>query len=273
MPGRAGGQLVLFQKHAVGPAGLGQMVERGDADRAAADDDHARRRRKLRHSVLPQFTFEPAPQPSPVIRYSSIDRRRNHPDDDRRLAARDFASGTACRRSGSCRPRRGGARRRRSRCRTRRTRHSRLPRSAASPRSSAPRRARRSERSISKLPPRSGDRSSSTRPVSLVPSVRRRPARTITPRSALVGHVMAEEQADRHAEQLGEGAQIAERRRRQAALDLADPADRAAELQRDLRQASARAPCAARECRGQQRVAPVPDDCSAVAARAICVDS
>ena len=45
-----------------------------------------------------------------------------------------------------------------------------------------------------------------------------------------LGHVVAEEQADRHAEQLGEGAQIAQRGHRQAALDLADPADRAAQL-------------------------------------------
>ena len=43
VPGRAGGQLVLFEQHAVGPAGLRQMIERGDADRAAADDDHAGR--------------------------------------------------------------------------------------------------------------------------------------------------------------------------------------------------------------------------------------
>jgi len=28
MPGRAGGQLVLFQKHAVGPARLAEMIER-----------------------------------------------------------------------------------------------------------------------------------------------------------------------------------------------------------------------------------------------------
>ena len=47
---------------------------------------------------------------------------------------------------------------------------------------------------------------------------------------------MAEEQADRDAEQLGEGAEIAERRYRQAALYLADPADRAAELQTDFGQ-------------------------------------
>ena len=47
---------------------------------------------------------------------------------------------------------------------------------------------------------------------------------------------MAEEQADRHAEQVGEGPEVAERRDRQAALDLADPADGAAELQGDLGQ-------------------------------------
>lgn len=47
-------------------------------------------------------------------------------------------------------------------------------------------------------------------------------------------HVMAEEQADRHAEQFGKCSEITERRRRQATLDLADPADRTAKLQADL---------------------------------------
>ena len=41
MPGGAGGQFVLFEQHAVGPAGFRKVIERGDADRAAADDDRA----------------------------------------------------------------------------------------------------------------------------------------------------------------------------------------------------------------------------------------
>ena len=42
VPGRAGGQLLALDQHHVRPALLGQMIERRDADRAAADHHHAR---------------------------------------------------------------------------------------------------------------------------------------------------------------------------------------------------------------------------------------
>ena len=41
MPGRAGGQLLALDQHDVGPALLGEVIERRDADDAAADDDRA----------------------------------------------------------------------------------------------------------------------------------------------------------------------------------------------------------------------------------------
>ena len=41
MPGRAGGQLLALDQDDIGPALLGQVVERRDADHAAADDDRA----------------------------------------------------------------------------------------------------------------------------------------------------------------------------------------------------------------------------------------
>lgn len=50
MPGGARCQLVLLQKHAIGPSRLGQMIQRRDADRPAADDDDPRRRWKFRHA-------------------------------------------------------------------------------------------------------------------------------------------------------------------------------------------------------------------------------
>ncbi|MNT86746.1 hypothetical protein D3C72_2270700 [compost metagenome] len=55
MPGRSRRQLVLFQKHAVGPAGLGKMVERGSADRPPTDDHDPRVRRQIRHALFPRF--------------------------------------------------------------------------------------------------------------------------------------------------------------------------------------------------------------------------
>ena len=57
MPGRARGQLVLFEKQTVGPAGLGQMIEHGAPDRAAANDDDPRRRRQIGHAVLPDIAI------------------------------------------------------------------------------------------------------------------------------------------------------------------------------------------------------------------------
>jgi hypothetical protein len=42
VPGGASGQLVALEQHDVAPAGLGQMVGDGAADRASADDDRAR---------------------------------------------------------------------------------------------------------------------------------------------------------------------------------------------------------------------------------------
>ena len=59
MPGRSGGQLVLLQQHRIRPPGLRQMIERRDAHRPAADDDHPRLPRKIRHvpppQILPQY--------------------------------------------------------------------------------------------------------------------------------------------------------------------------------------------------------------------------
>ena len=52
VPGGAGGQLVLFQQQAVGPAGLGEVVQAGHADSAAADDDHAGLGWEIGHGVL-----------------------------------------------------------------------------------------------------------------------------------------------------------------------------------------------------------------------------
>ena len=42
MPGRAGGQLLLLDQHAIAPAALGQVVEQRDAHRPAADDQNTR---------------------------------------------------------------------------------------------------------------------------------------------------------------------------------------------------------------------------------------
>ena len=42
MPGRARGQLLALDQHDVGPALLGKMIERRDADHAAADHHRAR---------------------------------------------------------------------------------------------------------------------------------------------------------------------------------------------------------------------------------------
>ena len=54
VPGRAGGQLVHLQQQAVGPAHLGQMIERAAPDSPAPDDDHAR---VIGHECLPVFLF------------------------------------------------------------------------------------------------------------------------------------------------------------------------------------------------------------------------
>ena len=53
MPGGPGGQLVLFQQDAVGPTGLGQMVERRGADDTAADNDHTGRAGQISHIESP----------------------------------------------------------------------------------------------------------------------------------------------------------------------------------------------------------------------------
>jgi hypothetical protein len=42
VPGRAGGQLGLFQQHDVAPALMGEMIGEPAAHDAAADDDDAR---------------------------------------------------------------------------------------------------------------------------------------------------------------------------------------------------------------------------------------
>ena len=42
VPRRAGGQLLAFEQHDVGPAGLGEVVEHAGADDTAADDDDLR---------------------------------------------------------------------------------------------------------------------------------------------------------------------------------------------------------------------------------------
>ena len=52
VPGRARGQLVLFQQHAIGPALERQMVEAGSADGAAADDDDTRCRGQVGHGCI-----------------------------------------------------------------------------------------------------------------------------------------------------------------------------------------------------------------------------
>ena len=52
VPGRARGQLVLFQQHAIGPALERQMVEAGSADGAAADDDDTRCRWQVGHGCI-----------------------------------------------------------------------------------------------------------------------------------------------------------------------------------------------------------------------------
>ena len=61
MPGRARGQLVLFEQHAVGEASLGQMVEGGDADRAATDDHHCRLPRELAHAASTPLQLDEYP--------------------------------------------------------------------------------------------------------------------------------------------------------------------------------------------------------------------
>ena len=152
----------------------------------------------------------------------SIDRRRDDPDDYGRLSARlRQRNGLPSKRKLSPAQRR--ARRRRSRCRNARNQVARLLGRPAG-RFDQLGAGRESERSTSKLPPRSGERSSSTRPELLVPSVRRRPARTIKPRSPSLGDVMTEEETDRHLEEVRQGAEVGDRRDGQAAFDLAHPA-------------------------------------------------
>src|SRR5690606_10708209 len=74
MPGGAGGELVLFQEHAIRPSRFRQMIERRAAHGAAASDDNACPCRKISH-FLPSWT-------------SSIDWWRDHPDHDRRFQTR-----------------------------------------------------------------------------------------------------------------------------------------------------------------------------------------
>ena len=50
VPGRAGAELVHLQQQAVGPAHLGQMIQRAAPDSPAPDDDHAR---VIGHECLP----------------------------------------------------------------------------------------------------------------------------------------------------------------------------------------------------------------------------
>ena len=42
MPGRARGQLILFDEHAISPAKFGQMIEQTRPHNPAADDDNSR---------------------------------------------------------------------------------------------------------------------------------------------------------------------------------------------------------------------------------------
>ena len=97
MPCRSGGQFVLFQKHDIRPAALGKMVENRGTDSTAANDDNPRRCRQFAGRLTGLFVYAyvihcpsrfllPGPPCRRGSRHNSlsIDRRCDHPDQNRR---------------------------------------------------------------------------------------------------------------------------------------------------------------------------------------------